>query len=280
MPWPGLFQKNNMPELPEVETTLRGLKPHLLHRKISQIQISQPQLRYRVPDEIHTLKNSTILSLQRRAKYLIISTDKGHMIWHLGMSGSMRIQPAQQIDAKHEHIKLFFDNGSSLRFKDPRRFGFLLLTRSDPLTYKLLSRLGPEPLTEDFNANTLLQHCKHRKTAIKKLIMDSHCVVGIGNIYACESLYLSGINPKTKACRISLQRLESLVRSIKSVLQQAIDQGGTTLQDFTQTDGKPGYFSQSLNVYGNTGGCPNCGKAIKRIIQGQRSTFYCTNCQR
>lgn len=268
-----------MPELPEVETTLRGLQPHLLERKIARIDIRQPKLRWPVPDEVHSLKGATVQSLQRRAKYILMHTDKGHLIWHLGMSGSMRMLPAVEPAARHEHICLLFDDENSLRYRDPRRFGFLLFTNFDPLEHKLLSSLGPEPLTSAFNANYLQRQCKNRKTAIKNLIMNSHIVVGIGNIYACESLFISGINPNTSASRISLQRLDKLVSAIRLVLHQAIQAGGTTLQDFTQTNGQPGYFSQSLNVYGNRGNCPQCGQVIKRITQGQRSTYYCTHCQ-
>lgn len=268
-----------MPELPEVETTRRGLEPHLLGQIISRIDIYQPRLRWPVPAEIQQLRQARIESIKRRGKYLLMYSNKGHMIWHLGMSGSMRILPQQDKGGKHEHVKISFGNGLSLRYLDPRRFGALLYTRSDPLKHKLLVKLGPEPLSEAFNAEYLRQQCKRRSSAIKNLIMDSHVIVGIGNIYACESLFLSGINPKTKASRIRLHRLEKLVTSIKSVLQQAIDQGGTTLQDFTRTDGRPGYFSQSLNVYGNSAACPACGQLVKRIKQAQRSTFYCTNCQ-
>ena len=268
-----------MPELPEVETTLRGLQPHLLNRTIATIDIKQPKLRWPVPDEILQLKGATIHSLSRRAKYLLIYTNKGNMIWHLGMSGSMRMLSEHEPGNKHEHIKITLDDGSSLRYIDPRRFGALLFTNSDPLLHKLISKLGPEPLSEEFTAEYLQQQCAGKTTAIKNLIMDGHVVVGTGNIYACESLFLSGINPKTKASRISIKRLEKLVESIKSVLQQAIQQGGTTLQDFTQTNGQPGYFAQRLNVYGNKAQCPVCGKTIKRITQGQRSTFYCTHCQ-
>ena len=268
-----------MPELPEVETTLRGLAPHLVGRKIVRIKVTQPRLRWPVPTTILTLKNTRIQALQRRAKYLLMQTDRGHLIWHLGMSGSMRIVPAGQNAAMHEHIRIDLDNDFSLRYKDPRRFGFLLFTNADPLTHKLLSGLGPEPLSNAFNADYLRQQCSNRKCAIKTLIMNSHIVVGIGNIYACESLYLSGINPNTRASRISLKRIEKLVSAIKSVLHQAIQQGGTTLQDFTQANGKPGYFSQSLKVYGNKGPCPGCGRPIKRIVLGQRSTFYCSHCQ-
>ncbi len=269
-----------MPELPEVETTLRGLKPHLIHQLISSIEIKQPKLRWPVSNEILMLKGSTINQLKRRAKYLLMYTDKGNMIWHLGMSGSMRILPEQHASSKHEHIKINLENGTSLRYIDPRRFGALLHTNSDPLNHKLIRNLGPEPLTDEFNASYLKQQCKGRSSAIKQIIMDAFTVVGIGNIYACESLYLSGINPKSKADRVSLKRLEKLVQSIKSVLTEAIQQGGTTLQDFSQTNGQPGYFTQKLNVYGNKADCPGCGKKISRIIQAQRSTFYCTFCQR
>jgi formamidopyrimidine-DNA glycosylase len=268
-----------VPELPEVETTRRGLEPHVLQRRIISIDIRQPKLRWPIPQQVSNLEGSTIISLQRRAKYLLMQTDNGTMIWHLGMSGSMRIMPEQTPAVKHEHVQLTFDNHSSLRFKDPRRFGSLLFTSTDPLQHKLLIKLGPEPLNEEFNADYLQTRCKGRSTAIKNLIMDSHVVVGVGNIYACESLFLSGINPKTSAGRISYQRLQKLTDAIKAILIRAISQGGTTLQDFTQADGKPGYFSQSLSVYSNRGKCPDCGNSIKRTIQGQRTTFYCTHCQ-
>lgn len=268
-----------MPELPEVETTLRGIEPHCLHRKIITIEISQPKLRWPIPGQIQTLQNSKVLSLYRRAKYLVMSTDNGHMIWHLGMSGSMRITPTTTPAVLHEHVKLTFDNGSSLRYRDPRRFGALLFTLNNPLEHKLLAALGPEPLSDDFTADYLWDKCQNRKKAIKNIIMDGHIVVGVGNIYACESLFISGINPKTQATGISKKRLEILVNTIKLVLQKAIQQGGTTLQDFTQADGKPGYFTQSLKVYGNDKNCPKCDTPVKRITQGQRSTFYCTKCQ-
>ncbi len=269
-----------MPELPEVETTLRGLEPHLLKRTITRIEIRQPKLRWPVPDEILNLQGATIQLLKRRAKYLLVYTDQGNMIWHLGMSGSMRMLPEQELGNKHEHIKIILDDNSSLRYIDPRRFGALLHTDSDPLNHKLICTLGPEPLSKEFNANYLKQQCLLKRSSIKQIIMDSHIVVGIGNIYACESLFLSGINPKTKAKRISIKRIAELVQSIKSVLQQAILQGGTTLQDFTQTNGQPGYFAQKLHVYGNKKECLNCGSIIKRITQAQRSTFYCSCCQR
>ncbi len=269
-----------MPELPEVETTLRGLQPHLIDRSITSIEIRQAKLRWPVSAEILTLQQAKIITLSRRAKYILMYTNKGNMIWHLGMSGSMRLLKEQQESSKHEHIKITLDDGNSLRYIDPRRFGALLHTNSDPLNHKLICNLGPEPLTDDFNTDYLQQQCSGRSSPIKNVIMDSHIVVGIGNIYACESLFLSGINPKTKATKISLKRLEKLVISIKSVLRQAIQQGGTTLQDFTRTDGQPGYFAQQLNVYGNKANCPKCGKPVTRITQAQRSTFYCTHCQK
>lgn len=269
-----------MPELPEVETTLRGIQPHLLNQRIRSILVSQPKLRWPVPDEIQQLTGARIQSLQRRAKYLLIDSGRGHLIWHLGMSGSLRIQPVSAKPEKHEHVRIDFDNGTSLRYRDPRRFGAVLLTHDDPLQHPLIAELGPEPLATDFDARYLHQQCSGKKSSIKSVIMDSHVVVGIGNIYACESLFLSGINPRTRAGRISERRLARLVDTIKAVLAKAIEQGGTTLQDFTQADGKPGYFRQHLNVYGKNGPCPSCGQAIRRITQSQRSTFYCSHCQK
>ncbi len=268
-----------MPELPEVETTRRGIEPHVLHRKIEQIEIRQPKLRWPVPAQVKSLEGATIQLLQRRAKYLLMQTERGTLIWHLGMSGSMRIMPINTTPVKHEHIQMSFDDSNSLRYRDPRRFGALLFTDDDPMQHELLRTLGPEPLSPDFNVDYLKAMCYRRTTPIKNLIMNSHVVVGIGNIYACESLSLSGINPKTCAGKISQNRLSKLVEAIKRILTQAIQLGGTTLQDFTQADGKPGYFRLALNVYANQGMCPRCQKPIKRIIQGQRSTFYCSNCQ-
>jgi formamidopyrimidine-DNA glycosylase len=269
-----------MPELPEVETTVKGLRPHCLNQTIARIQVFQPRLRWPIPEQIQQLNGAEIQTITRRAKYILMQTSQGNMIWHLGMSGSMRILDHADPSGAHEHVKIDFESGQSLRYIDPRRFGALLFTGSDPYQHPLIQSLGPEPLSDDFDTEYLLAQCKKRATAIKNVIMDSHCVVGIGNIYACESLFLAGINPKTRASRISRKRLQRLVDSIRQVLQLAINQGGTTLQDFTQTDGQPGYFAQSLNVYGNQGECPNCAHLVKRITQGQRSTFYCSYCQR
>jgi len=285
-----------MPELPEVETTLRGITPHIKGQTISKIIIRQRQLRWPIPDEIKSLTGLPVEEITRRGKYLFWQTPAGHLIWHLGMSGSMLILPiddesesprrqshefTKHEPEKHEHVVFEFNNGLSLRYRDPRRFGALLFTADDPNQHKLIRSLGPEPLQSEFNTDTLYQACRNRTAPIKHLIMDSHIVVGVGNIYACEALYLAGINPKRKAGKISKQRIEKLVSAIKTVLQAAINQGGTTLQDFNQADGKPGYFKQSLNVYGQRGRpCSICSSKIRQIKQAQRSTFYCANCQR
>lgn len=269
-----------MPELPEVETTRRGIEPFLRGQRIESIEVRQPRLRWPVPDQVQSLVGQQIDTISRRGKYLIFHTVSGHLIWHLGMSGSMRILGSQETPEKHEHVQLNLNSGKSLRYRDPRRFGSLLFTSSDPLTHKLIANLGPEPLSDRFNTDYLAKRCHKRQSTIKNVIMDSHIVVGVGNIYACESLFKAGINPKTRAGRISDSRLERLVEAVKTVLGKAIEQGGTTLQDFTQADGKPGYFSQSLNVYGQQGPCPVCQSPIRRVTLAQRSTFYCPNCQR
>ncbi len=269
-----------MPELPEVETTRRGIEPYLVGHTIRHLHVRQPRLRWPVPDEVHRVVNQPIEQISRRGKYLLMQTPPGYLIWHLGMSGSMRILPRDAAVELHEHICIELDDGNSLRFRDPRRFGALLFSDTDPLLHERLVRLGPEPLSEAFNGDYLLQQCRERRSPIKTAIMDSHVVVGVGNIYACESLYLSRINPKIPAGRISRQRLERLVVAIKDVLTQAIAAGGTTLQDFTRADGKPGYFRHSLQVYGREGEpCLTCQRPLKRVSIGQRSTFYCTHCQ-
>lgn len=269
-----------MPELPEVETTLRGIQPHLSGQIIQEIIVRNPSLRWPVPPQVHEVAGQPLNELTRRAKYLLFSTQRGHLIWHLGMSGSMRVLPRQSPASPHEHIQMNLHNGLSLRYIDPRRFGCLLYTEDSPLLHPLLEHLGPEPLSDAFNAEYLFAACGNRKVSIKQLIMQSSVVVGVGNIYACESLFVSGIHPKRQASRISKQRLAGLVAAIKQVLEAAILQGGTTLRDFTGSDGKPGYFVQSLHVYDRENKpCDHCGKPIKRITLGQRSTYYCTQCQ-
>lgn len=269
-----------MPELPEVETSLRGISPFLKGQTIQKLEVRQAQLRWPVDKAVSKLSGQTIQSLSRRGKYIIMQMEKYALIWHLGMSGSMRIHEQAPSPQKHDHIDLVLVNDHLLRYTDPRRFGACILTEQEPLSHKLLAHLGPEPFDSLFNAGYLYQQSRTKKTPIKQFIMDSHIVVGVGNIYACESLFIAAINPKRKACNISLKRYDVLVKTIKDVLQKAILQGGTTLKDFKGSDGKPGYFKQELNVYGRKNQkCVICKAPIKTITQFSRSTFYCSDCQ-
>ncbi len=271
-----------MPELPEVETSRRGIEPHILGQRVSDVIIRQNKLRWPVSASIKKMLPSQLIrKVDRRGKYLLVKTDKGTLIIHLGMSGSLRILPADSAAEKHDHFEIQFENGKALRLRDPRRFGAVLWTTKDPLQHKLLKQLGPEPLSDLFNTDYLYTASRNRKVAIKTLVMNSHIVVGVGNIYASESLFLAGINPKRSAHRISKLRYEKLVAAIKTILQKAIEQGGTTLRDFTQEDGKPGYFQQTLAVYGRQNQpCRVCGTPIKQFTQAQRSTYYCPQCQK
>lgn len=271
-----------MPELPEVETTCKGIAKHLMNKSVAEVIIRQPKLRWPIPANIKKLlPNEKILSIERRAKYILIGFKTGTLILHLGMSGSLRIVKAKQAYDKHDHFDLVLKNGSCLRLHDPRRFGSVLWTQQPAAEHKLLCKLGPEPLTEAFTAKYLYTQSRKRKVNIKQFIMNSHIVVGVGNIYASESLFLAAIHPRKAAGTVSLVRYEKLVYSIKEVLTAAIKQGGTTLKDFTQSDGKPGYFQQQLNVYGRKAEpCPNCDKPISHCSLGQRATYYCTECQK
>lgn len=271
-----------MPELPEVETTCRGISPHILGQTVADIVIRQKQLRWPVTPGIRKgLLNQAITAVSRRGKYILLQAATGTAIIHLGMSGSLRIVDASADVRKHDHVDLVFANGKILRLHDPRRFGAVLWTREDPLQHGLLSELGPEPLTDDFSAEYLHSLSRHRKTSIKTFIMNSHVVVGVGNIYASEALFLAGIHPSRRADKISMPRYELLVKAIKKVLTASIKQGGTTLRDFVNENGQPGYFQQTLNVYGRAGeACPRCGKSITQSRHAQRSTFYCTHCQK
>ncbi len=271
-----------MPELPEVETSRRGIEPHILNRTVTDVIVRQKNLRWPIPATLKSqLVNQKIRQVERRGKYILLYTDAGTVILHLGMSGSLRILKQSVPPEKHDHFDIFFSNNKLLRLRDPRRFGAVLWTKKDPLKHKLLCDLGPEPLSNDFTAEYLFAISRKRSVAIKTLLMNSHIVVGVGNIYANESLFSAGINPKRAASKISLNRYQQLVNSVKSILQLSIEQGGTTLRDFTQEDGKPGYFQQTLAVYGRTSEpCPVCGKPIKKISQAQRSTFYCSHCQK
>jgi formamidopyrimidine-DNA glycosylase len=269
-----------MPELPEVETSRRGIEPHLLHQTIDQLVIRNARLRWPVSPRLNQLVvGQTISAIRRRAKYLLLTIGDGDLIIHLGMSGSLRVVDAKQPASKHDHIDLCLTNGKALRYTDPRRFGCWLWS-NDPIAKPLLEQLGPEPLTDDFNVDYLWQKCRTRSAAIKQVIMDNRVVVGVGNIYAAESLFRAGIRPAIAAKRISRTRLAHLVTAIKTVLSQAITQGGTTLKDFTQTDGKPGYFKQQLMVYGREGEpCLVCHTPLRGLKQGQRATVYCPCCQ-
>jgi len=268
-----------VPELPEVETTLRGIGPHVDGQRIKRFIIRERRLRWPISKQVDALAGLQIGQVYRRGKYILMPVGSATLIWHLGMSGSMRILPVGSAIEKHEHVEMQMTSGLALKFRDPRRFGSLLYTEDDPLEHRLLCKLGPEPLSDDFNADYLYQTCRKRSAPIKPLIMDSHKVVGVGNIYACEALFSAGIRPTREAGSISRKRLSKLVDTIKATLASAIEQGGTTLQDFSQVDGKPGYFKQSLNVYGVKGDCSHCGKTIKQITQNQRSSYYCPKCQ-
>lgn len=270
-----------MPELPEVETTLRGISTHVLNARFTRITIRNPRLRWPVPETLLTeLPQQTITAITRRAKYLLFSTTKGTLILHLGMSGNLRIMTAETAYKKHDHVEFCFANGLALRLNDPRRFGAVLWT-TDPIEeHPLLKSLGCEPLSEQFTTELLFALSRKKTVAIKQFIMNSKIVVGIGNIYANEALFASGIHPTRSAGRISKKRYEKLCLAIKDILERAIVQGGTTLQDFVDSSGKPGYFKQELAVYGRKGKpCLCCQKKLHEIRQGNRSTVYCTHCQ-
>jgi len=270
-----------MPELPEVETTCRGITPHIIGKIVQTVIIRQAKLRWPIPLSIkRLLPGQRIDQVSRRGKYLLLHTAVGTVIMHLGMSGSLRIVKQHEAVEKHDHVDIVFGKNCILRLRDPRRFGAVLWTRHSPYSHKLLSSLGPEPLSDDFNVDVLFLRSRNRKIAIKPFIMDSKIVVGVGNIYASEALFRAGIRPTTQAGRISLARYQRLVSAIKSVLSAAIESGGTTLRDFTNGEGKPGYFQQKLQVYGRAGeNCTTCGTHIKLIQQAQRATYYCTHCQ-
>jgi len=271
-----------MPELPEVETTRRGIEPYLVGTRIHSLVVRQKQLRWPVPDELaEGVAGAQVLRVSRRAKYLLIETSHGTLIIHLGMSGSLRIVDNTLTPDTHDHIDLRFGDGKMLRYTDPRRFGAWLWCEQAVDQYPLLASLGPEPLSDAFDGDYLFERSRGRKLAIKSFIMDSHTVAGVGNIYANEALFMAGIYPLRAAGRISRVRYARLADSIRSVLTAAIQQGGTTLRDFLNSEGKPGYFQQSLHVYDRASApCSRCGAAIRETRSGQRSTFYCVRCQR
>ena len=267
-----------MPELPEVETTAVGIAPLLVNQRIKKIVVRNRQLRWPVTDQIELIaKDRAIKTVKRRAKYIVVDLDHGSFLIHLGMSGSLRLISESDILKKHDHVQMYLSNDYVLTYHDPRRFGCWLWSNDD---HKLLDSLGPEPLSKSFDGSYLWGLSKGRKLSVKAFIMDSKIVVGVGNIYANEALFSSGIRPNRHAGRISLKRYELLAKNIKSILTAAIKQGGTTLRDFTNGRGEPGYFEQSLNVYGRAGEkCLNCGSILREIRLGQRSSVFCMTCQ-
>ena len=271
-----------MPELPEVETTRIGLAPYLLGETVKEVIVRERRLRWPIPKQLDKdLPGNEIRKVKRRGKYILIYTESGCMILHLGMSGRAYILLEDKAVEKHDHIDIVFNSGTRLRFTDPRRFGSLHWTKRDPLKHKLLASLGPEPLSDEFTADYLYEVSRGRSQMIKTFIMDSHIVVGVGNIYASEALFRAGIMPTRKAGKISRPRYALLVQEIQNVLREAIEQGGTTLRDFLNGDGKPGYFAQKLNVYDREGErCPKCTATIKQKRIGQRSSYYCSKCQK
>jgi len=272
-----------MPELPEVETTLRGILPALQGSRTVDFIRRVERLRWPISAELSSvIRGQPILGARRRGKYLLIEYPSGYLLMHLGMSGSLRIVSVSEPVRRHDHADIVLDNGQILRFNDPRRFGALLWVERDSLsTYPLLRQLGPEPLADEFDGTYLFRRSRGRNQCIKSFIMDSHTVVGIGNIYAAEALFLSGVRPLTAAGKLSRDRCQRLALGIKEVLVDAIAQGGTTLRDFVGGDGKPGYFRQQLSVYGRQGEtCRRCGGELKGVRIGSRATVYCPRCQR
>jgi formamidopyrimidine-DNA glycosylase len=271
-----------MPELPEVETIRRGLAAHLTGLSVANVVIRNASLRWPIPKNLPTLlKGRTLLSLKRRAKYLLMDFGNGTLILHLGMSGSLRILPANTPAEKHDHFDLILSNGTLLRLRDPRRFGAVLWHSGDVHTHPLLASLGPEPLENNFNARYLYEATRGRSISIKQCLMNNRVVVGVGNIYANEALFRAGIRPQLAAGKLSLPRCARLVEEIRATLTESIRKGGSTLRDFVDASGEPGYFQQHYWVYGRAGEpCRRCGTPIKQVKQGQRSSFYCGSCQR
>jgi formamidopyrimidine-DNA glycosylase len=269
-----------VPELPEVETTRRGIAPLIEQGVIEQVVVRDRRLRWPVPPGLEQrVAGQRVNTVRRRAKYLLLGLDDCELIVHLGMSGSLRFLEEATEPGTHDHVDWVFANGT-LRLNDPRRFGCVLLANRAE-QHKLIAGLGPEPLEPDFSPEYLLAACRGRKVAIKQLLMNAHVVVGVGNIYANEALFRAGIHPRRAAGRISRERLERLIVAVREVLSESIEHGGTTLRDFVGGDGRPGYFRIELKVYERAGRpCERCGTTIRRIVQGQRATYYCASCQR
>lgn len=280
-----------MPELPEVETTRRGLAPHLEGRRVLAVTLRRKDLRWPIPKQIKSLlPEQTISTVRRRAKYLLMDTEAGSAIWHLGMSGSMRVLTADTPVQAHDHVDLLIAGKGRaaprvLRFNDPRRFG-CLLWQAPGETHELLRDLGPEPLAEGsdgmvFNGDYLYERSRGRSAPVKAFLMDQKIVVGVGNIYAAEALFEAGVSPLREAGKVSRERYDAIATAVRRILTYAIERGGTTLRDFLSPDGAPGYFEQELSAYGRGGEpCPRCGRPLKQALLAQRATVWCGHCQR
>lgn len=271
-----------MPELPEVETTRRGIQPHILNKKVRNVVVRNGALRWPVPSTLaEHITGRKVEAVGRRGKYLLLTFSNGTLIWHLGMSGSLRMITDKQPPGKHDHVDVEFSGGIVLRYNDPRRFGSVLWTEQPVEAHSLIAHLGPEPLTDAFDGEYLFTRSRKRKLGIKTWIMDSKTVVGVGNIYANESLFQAGIHPLRKASTLTRKQCDVLAQEIKKILSHAIQRGGTTLRDFVGGDGKPGYFAQELTVYGRGElACIKCMKPLTEKRIGQRTTVYCVRCQR
>jgi len=271
-----------MPELPEVETTRRGLEPHVAGRRVVALMVHEPRLRWRVPDDLPAkLAGQRITGTGRRAKYLLIRLESGTLIVHLGMSGSLRVLAAKTPRSAHDHYDLLLESGRTLRFNDPRRFGSLHYTSDDPRRHPLLARLAPEPFEPEFDAEYLWRITRRRRASIKQVLMNSRLVVGVGNIYASEALFRARIRPRRRAQSLSRREAGRLAKAVRAVLAMAIKVGGTTLRDYVGADGQPGYFRQKLYVYERAGKpCRVCRTMIRQVTQQGRSTYYCPTCQK
>ena len=270
-----------MPELPEVETTRRGLVPRIVGRSIRDVVVREPRLRWPVPRDLGArLRGQVVQSIQRRGKYLLFDCGTGHLLVHLGMSGRLTVVPPDQPLRRHDHVDIAFQGGEVMRFNDPRRFGAVLWVR-DPARHALLDRMGVEPFDDAFSGELLHRLARGRRVPVKQFVMDAHIVTGIGNIYANEALFGARIHPARAAGRIARQRYDRLVAEIRDVLRRAIAAGGSSLRDFVRSDGRPGYFQLEYAVYGREGEpCPSCDGPVRSLRHGGRSTFYCPTCQR
>jgi len=270
-----------MPELPEVEVCRQGIEPHLLNQAVSDVVVRNARMRWPITPTISEICGEKVTYINRRAKYLLLGTSKGVLILHLGMSGAIRVIDKDTLVTKHDHFDLVLENGLALRLNDPRRFGSVLWVTEDINEHPLISKLGPEPLSPDFTGEWLYEKSRNKTVPIKNFLMNNHIVVGVGNIYANESLFKAGIDPRNQAGKVSKKLYLELTSHIKQTLDHAIKQGGTTLKDFTQSDGKPGYFAQKLQVYGRAGqSCLHCETNLEEIKQAGRTTVFCPQCQK